>query len=267
MVFHWYVRASIHVSLCLAALVGFTALIFDYRVPTSYYLALFFGSIAGYNAIKYRLEYRKNAGGVPGGFSLLILLSLLSLGLGCYFLIHLPPGVWAFFITASLITGLYSIPLKTGGVSLRSYGFLKVILVALVWTILSVWAPLWGFTEVPSWDIGVESFQRMLWVFLLMLPFEIRDMRTDPPELRSIPQRLGIPLTRWIGWGVALVFALATWFKDAPAASEFAAKVLIAVLLGLSIAFASEKQNRYYAAFWVEGIPIAALGILLLFKG
>jgi hypothetical protein len=66
---------------------------------------------------------------------------------------------------------------------------------------------------------------------------------------------------------VALIFTLATWLKDGPGAGEFAVKAAIAVLLGLSIAFASEKQNRYYAAFWVEGIPIAALGLLLLFKG
>jgi hypothetical protein len=247
--------------------VGFTALIFDYKVSNSYYLALFFGSIAGYNAIKYHLKYQKYTQRVPGRLSFLAFLSLFSLGLGCYFLTGLPRGVWVFFFIAGLITALYSVPLKPGGVNLRSYGFLKVILVALVWTILSVWAPLWGGPQVPSWDIGVESFQRMLWVFLLMLPFEIRDMRSDPPEMKSIPQRLGIPLTRSIGWGVAMVFALVTWFKDAPGAGEFAAKVAIAVLLGLSIAFAPEKQNRYYAAFWVEGIPIAALGLLILFRG
>jgi hypothetical protein len=36
--------------------------------------------------------------------------------------------------------------------------------------------------------------------------------------------------------------------------------------MGLSITFANEKQHSYYAAFWVEGIPLVALGLLLWFR-
>ena len=263
MVFQWYVRASIHVSLCLLALVGFTSTVFGFQVSESYYFALFFGSIAGYNTIKYGLESGKHWRLVGGERRFVTVLSTLSFGMGCYFLTQLPPGVWLFFLIAGLITALYAVPLKPGGVNLRSYGLLKVMLVALVWTVLSVWAPLWGLKELKSWDVGVESFQRLLWVFLLMLPFEIRDMKSDPPKMKSIPQRFGLRTTRNIAWGVAILFALATGIKDAPAVGEYEVKTAVAVLMGLSIAFATEKQHRYYAAFWVEGIPLAALGLLL----
>ena len=266
MVFQWYVRASIHVSLCLIALVGFTSAVFDSEVSAAYYLALFFGSIAGYNTIKYGLESGKYLGLVARERRFVMVLSALSLGMGCYFLIQLPPGVWLLFLMAGFITALYAVPLKPGGVNLRSYGLLKVMLVALVWTILSVWAPLWGLEDLKSWDAGVESFQRVVWVFLLMLPFEIRDMKSDPPQMKSIPQRFGLRATRNIAWGIAVLFALATGMKDAPAVGEYEVKIIVAVLMGLSITFATEKQHRYYAAFWVEGIPLAALGLLLLFQ-
>lgn len=266
MVFQWYIKASIHVSLCLLALVWFTGVVFDIQVSVPYILALFFGSIVGYNAIKYGLEPGRNPQWAPGGFRPLVFISLLSLGLAGYFLLQLPVGIWLFFLSATLITGLYAVPVRPGGVNLRSYGLLKVLLIALVWTVLSVWAPLWEASEGITWDIGVESFQRMLWVFLLMIPFELRDMGLDPPEMRSIPQRFGIQKTRTISWVVAALFALTTLMKDTPARGEIACKMVVALLMGLSIAFASEKQRPYYAAFWVEGIPVVALCLLLLFQ-
>jgi len=266
MVFQWYIRGSIHVSLCLLALVGFSSAVFDAEVPVTYYLALFFGSIAGYNTIKYGPESGKYWRLVGGERRSVIVLSALSLGAGIYYLIQLPPGVWLLFLLAGLITALYAVPLKPGGVNLRSYGFLKVILVALVWTILSVWAPLWGLNNVANWDVGVESFQRILWVYLLMLPFEIRDMGSDPPQMKSIPQRFGLKATRYIAWGIAVLFALATGMKDTIAVGEYEVKTAVALLMGLSITFANEKQHSYYAAFWVEGIPLVALGLLLWFR-
>ena len=266
MVFQWYIRGSIHVSLCLLALVGFSSAIFDTEVPEAYYLALFFGSIAGYNTIKYGLESGKHWRLVGGERRFVIVLSALSFGVGIYYLVQLPPGVWFLLLLAGLITALYAVPLKPGGANLRSYGFLKVVLVALVWTILSVWAPLWGLNNLANWDVGVESFQRILWVFLLMLPFEIRDLKTDPPQMKSIPQRLGLRATRNMAWAIAVLFALATGMKDSLAVGEYEVKTAVAVLMGLSIAFATEKQHRYYAAFWVEGIPLAALGLLLWFR-
>jgi hypothetical protein len=265
MVFKWYIRGSIHVSLCLLALVGFSSAIFDSEVPKAYYLALFFGSIAGYNTIKFGPESGKYWPLVGGERRFVIVLSALSFGVGIYYLVQLSLWVCLLFLLAGLITALYALPLKPGGVNLRSYGFLKVMLVALVWTILSVWAPLWGLNNLANWDVGVESFQRILWVFLLMLPFEIRDLRTDPPQMKSIPQRFGLRATRNMAWGIAVLFVLATGMKDSLAGGEYGVKTAVALLMGLSITFAEEEQNRYYAAFWVEGIPLVALGLLLWF--
>jgi 4-hydroxybenzoate polyprenyltransferase len=266
MIFQWYIRGSIHVSLCLLALVGFSSAVFDAEVPKVYYLALFFGSIAGYNTIKYGPESGKHWRLVGGERRFVIALSALSCGAGIYYLMQLPPGVWLLLFLAGIITVFYAVPLKPGGINLRSYGLLKVILVALVWTVLSVWAPLWGQEELKGWDVGVESFQRILWVFLLMLPFEIRDLKTDPPQMKSIPQRFGLRATRNMAWGIAVLFALATGMKDSLAVGEFGVKTAVAVLMGLSISFATEKQHPYYAAFWVEGIPLVALGLLLWFR-
>ncbi len=92
-----------------------------------------------------------------------------------------------------------------------------------------------------------------------MLPFEVRDMRVDPEALRTLPRRLGLGGTRLLGWAGALVFVVATLFKDAYSMGEFLAKGVGGLLTGLGVFFSREDQPPHYASFWVEAIPIAAL--------
>jgi hypothetical protein len=266
MVFGWYIKASLHVSLALVSLVAFTGLIFGIEISLHYLLALFFGSIAAYNGIKYGLEPGRHPYKIPGGFSALVLFSLLCLVIAFYHLSYLPPHVWLLLMVCGGITALYAIPLMPGLRNLRSRGVLKVLLVAVVWTLASVWIPVWDPPQVGEWDLAVESLQRLVWVSLLMLPFEIRDMHQDPPQLKTIPQRWGVGVTRRLAWAGVLLFVGATWLKDAPAPGEFFCKVIIGLLMGLSVAFARERQGRYYASFWVEGIPIAAWLLLALLQ-
>lgn len=265
-VFHWYIKASLHVSLALVCLVSFSERVLGVGIPGHYYLALFFGSVAAYNAIKYGLEPRKHSAVVPGGFRLLVFFSLGSLLLGLYHLSFLPAHVWWGFASCGILAGMYALPVLPGFRNLRSIGLLKVFVVALVWTLASLWIPVRGTMDAGNWDFQVEGFQRMLWVLLLMLPFEVRDMEVDPPSLRTIPQRWGVRGTRRLAWVAALLFVSASWLKDSPAQGEMLCKAITGVVMGLAVAGATRDRGWYYAAFWVEGIPMLAL-LLLVFLG
>jgi hypothetical protein len=266
-VLDWYIRGSLHVSLALISLVIFTSRVMEVPVSDHYYLALFFGSITAYNAIKYGLEPGKHSLRVPGGLRALAVFSLISLVLALYHLSYLPIHIWILLLVCAAISAVYAIPVIPGNRNLRSIGLLKVFLVSLVWTLATLWIPIWGKVPEGTWDLYVESFQRILWVVLLMLPFEIRDMHLDPPFLRTIPQRWGIPGTRRAAWIGVVVFAGVTWLKDSPVEGELLSKALTGLLMGLSTAFASDLQTRYYASFWVEGIPLLSLVLLVLFGG
>jgi len=266
-VLNWYIRGSVHVSLALISLVAFTGNVMEVPVSPHYYAALFFGSIAGYNAIKYGLEPGKHTTRVPGGQRALGAFSLLSFLIALYHLSFLPHHVWMLLLLCGGITAVYAIPVMPGRRNLRSFGLLKVLMVALVWTISSLWIPVWGHWPAISWDLSVESFQRVLWVILLMLPFEIRDADLDPPSLRTIPQRLGIGRTRSISWWGVVIFVGATWLKDNSVEGEVFTKAITGLLMGFSTAFAPGVDKWYYTAFWVEGIPIVSLLLLILFQG
>ena len=264
-VFHWYIKASIHVSLALVSLVLFSGKVMDVEISGHYVLSLFFGSVAAYNGIKYGLEPRKHTYAIPGGLRNLTLFSIGCLVFSLYHLSFLPIRTWLLILACGVITSLYALPVIPGTRNLRSIGLLKVFLVALVWTLASLWVPVWGELGAGSWDLQVESFQRLVWVFLLMLPFEIRDMHVDPPSLQTIPQRWGIGGTRRIAWAGVLLFIGASWLKDSPVPGELLSKSLTGLLMWLAVVFSTERKKRYFASFWVEGIPVVALLLLCLF--
>ena len=265
--FAFYVRASFHVSVALLALLAYTQLLFGLMLPPAFYGALFFASVAGYNGIKYGVEPWKHVPGKGRDQQLIFGVSVICLGMSFYSLATLAPLYWLLFGGCSLLAALYALPLLPGMRNLRSYAGLKVPVVALVWTALSVLIPVYAVERGLGWDHWVEAFQRFLWVFLLMIPFEIRDLRYDPPGLLTLPRRWGLKGVRRMGWAAAILFVAATWFKDHLPQAEILSKSLVGILLVLGIRFSRENQSETYASFWVESIPIAGYLLLRLFAG
>lgn len=266
--FHRYVSASIHVSLALVCLLGYTELRSGHTVGGAYYGLLFFGSIAGYNAIK--------ALAVPKGYTYADFwvrfvpgLSVPSLLAGLYFMTWLPVRTVVLLSLGAGIALFYALPLLPGKKSLRHFGSGKVFWVALVWTLVTLWIPFWGHM---AWGMEwmLQSVQRMLLVGLLMLPFEVRDMGRDPQDLQTFPRRWGLPATRRYGWVGCVVFLALMGLREAPLAAEWGSGALMAVLAGLGIQYSRVDRGAFYASFWVEAIPIAgylALWGLLKLQG
>jgi len=259
--FAFYIQASFHVSLSLISLLVFTWQLFGIPIAPAYCGALFFGSVAGYNAIKHGAEpwkHRKSRGSANRAiFRVSLGSALLALAL----MMRLDLRTWLLLGLSCVIAALYALPVLPGFRNLRSFGLLKIGLVALVWTLVSLWIPLWGHGVFTERDLLVEGFQRLLWVSLLMLPFEVRDMHLDPPALRTLPRRLGLGRTRLLGWAGAALFAATTLLKANPAGGELLVKGAAALLTGLGIQFCREGQSPYYASFWIEAIPLAVVAL------
>lgn len=256
-----YVNGSFHVSAVLVSLVAYTAMLSGLEVPAAYYGALFFGSVAGYNCIKYGAEPWKSRPKPGGQIRLIFWLSLLCLGISLFFLSKLPLRYWWMLAGCGGLAALYALPVLPGFRNLRSFGLVKVPLVALIWVATSLWIPVWGTGNTLGWDLGWEGQIRFIWICLLMLPFEIRDMEYDPPSLRTLPRRWGVSATRWVGWCGAVLFFLMVGLKQDPGGCEWTSKGAAALMTGLAVQFSRRRQGPYFASFWVEGIPAACLAV------
>ena len=269
-ILNFYINSSIHVALAVFSLSYITFLEFNISYDNSVLYFIFYASITGYNFVKYFEVTKFHHRSLSTWLKLIQIFSLLCFVLMCYYSFRLEK-ITMFYITVfAVLTFLYTIPfipkrkLLNKQSNLRNIGGLKVFLIAFVWTGVTVFIPLLNNHLSIDKGVIIESVQRFLIVIMLMLPFEIRDLQFDSLKLYTIPQNLGIKGTKILGVFIGLLMFVLEFLKTDEPINQIIV-LLIIILLTLSlILFSKEKQGRYYAAFWVEGIPILWL-LLMLF--
>ncbi|MBU2947585.1 hypothetical protein [Zobellia uliginosa] len=255
-IFDFYLDASIHVALAVYALVHVTDITLGYGVDQHLSCFLFFGSIACYNFVKYGVEAKKYILVATRYHKNIQLASFLALAIAVYHGYFLKMEVW-FGVTALVaLTGLYAVPLLPHAKNLRSWGGLKIFIVALVWAGATVLLPVLEEGGQMDKDVWIESVQRFLFVLILLIPFEIRDLVYDSPELKTLPQRYGVANTKIVGFFGTFPFFFLIFWKDTIYIYEAIAGGILFLLLGSLMFVTKRQQNKYFASFWVEGISI-----------
>jgi hypothetical protein len=254
--FDFYLDASVHVALAVYSLLQITALLFNITLSNHLSFFVFFGTIVCYNFIKYGVEadkyilvnnrYHKN----------IQIFSFIGFAFGCYHGYFLSMDSWLIILILLGLTGFYALPVLPQAKNLRSLGGLKIFLVALVWSGITVILPYTEIGKVFGWDDWVEVVQRILLVLVLLIPFEIRDLTYDKPELKTIPQRIGVTQTKIFGSFLVLFFFFLTFLKDEITELELIAKGMFFLILGGLMFVTKRNQSKYFASFWVEVIPI-----------
>lgn len=262
-VFNFYLDSSIHVSL---AVLAFTlATFFEYNLPIEKPMLgfIFFGTITGYNFVKYAGIAGLHHRSLAKNLKLIQLFSLLSFGFFLFYLFQVPRPVIITSAILGIMTLLYVVPFFKNK-NLRSFNGLKIFIVALVWAGVTVLLPWVHFEADFSTDIWISFLQRFLWVLVLIIPFEIRDMVYDSNSLGTLPQKFGIRITKKIGYFFLLLMAVIEGFKDEITLSFSLSFFVMLILTGILVRLSKKNQSSYYSAFWVEAIPIFWMGFILI---
>lgn len=271
--FDFYINSSIHVSLAVVAMCWVTYLNLDISVNFKLLAFVFFSSVTGYNFVKYAeiagLHHRSLAQSLKS-----IQIFSLVCGVGMVVLaFFMPLEVWVLCGILGFITLLYAVPFflptsRSRG-NLRSISGIKIYIIALVWTGVTVAIPLVAVSVEYSWDIFILGLQRFLLVLALMIPFEIRDMQVDAKSLKTLPQVRGMKAAKVIGVVWLVAFLMLEFFKDTLDSAILVNNLILVVVLGLCITLSRKRDasSDYFASFWVEGIPILWLGSALVIIG
>jgi len=254
-VFGFYINSSVHVALAVCAMVGVTTIEYQLNVPFEFWGFVFFGSITGYNFVKYAGVAKFHHRSLTTALRAIQLFSLLSFGALVFFALKLE--VETLWITAifGLLTFLYTVPLFYHK-SLRTLSGLKVLVVAMVWAGVTVVVPLASVGGSLDWDIMITFVQRFLLVLVLTFPFEIRDLSYDAIALGTFPQRLGVKATKSLGVLMMSMVVVLELFKDLFYWDSFFTLTFVSLVLMLALLLSEKKQSKYFASFWVESIPI-----------
>jgi len=263
-IFDFYLDASIHVALAIYSLIEITFLILNISPHHHLSYFIFFGSISCYNFMKYGVEAEKYFLVASQYHRGIQVLSFISLGFAIYHVHFLNFETWIGIAGLILLTGLYTLPVLPKAKNLRSWGGFKIFVVAIVWAGAPVLLPALSAKLMISWDVGIEIFQRFILVLILLVPFEIRDLKYDKEELRTLPQRFGVTNSKIVGSFATLLFFFASFLKDELSTTELVLKGVLFLALGWVMYNTKRSQTKYFASFWVEAIPIFWHGLALI---
>lgn len=268
--FNFYINSSVHVALSVYSLSWITLLESDIPYDENILYFNFYATITGYNFVKYfgvaKFHHRR----LTTWLKSIQLFSLTCFVFMCFYAYQLEFETLIYIGGFGLLTFLYAIPFLPKHIfldsqqNLRSIGGLKIYLIALMWSGVTVFLPLINNDALLDIDVMVAGVQRYLFIMALMLPFEIRDLQYDSLKLSTIPQKIGITKTKLMGVLLISLFCLLQFFKDELIAIESWVLITSGLLTGLLIVLARKEQGRFYSSFYVEGLPILWLVLLLL---
>lgn len=254
--------SSIWVAFSVCALVQITTI--NLKIDTDHTLSffVFFSTVSGYNVIKYyELFYLKKAS--FRGFKLLLGITVISMVLSFILFVNLKNSTQLFFLLPCVLAAFYVFPIFSK--TLRTLPRVKIYSIALCWSLVTVVLPVIQNNDGFSAVIFAETVQRFLFIVVLTLPFELRDLGEDEASLRTIPQRYGVVTTKKIGLGLLLGCFVIMLLKDTNTLLHFVIEAGVLFFTGVLLMMSKQKQSKYFSGFIVEGIPVFWFLLLLVF--
>ncbi len=281
----FYIRSSLHVAICFVALsciiIG-THHVLEENILFG--LMHFCLVVTAYNFVKYfdLLRYKK-----PFRFKMpIVILTIVTALISTGLLIRELYLIYPFIIGLIALVLVYVYP-TVFSKNFRHYAFLKLPIIALCWVVLitsyghsefivqeritSYYPGIYiCFGPLPSFTIFDYNFHYSLisyffFIIALCIPFEIKDIKYDPVELKTIPQLIGIKRTKWLGY-LFLLLSFITYhiYWNWSSFTDFRYVLIEIIIFGvtaLSIYFSDKFKSDYYASFFVEAIPLLWLGL------
>ena len=278
--FDFYINSSIHVAVAVLSLVLMTNHMFHNPFDMVMAGFVFFGTIFGYNFVKYESLFR-NRKPIRKRLKAMVFLSLLSFltAFFCFFELERITQIVAVVFFG--LTFLYTVPFFPNKENIRNWSGVKIYIVAFCWAGITILLPLINAGIAISIDVFLKFGQRFLLVIILILIFEIIDLKTDDPSLMTVPQKIGVKQTKKLGYILLIIFCGLEFFNSNININfnkingniNFQSMVLqlalifaIAIVSALFTFFAHPNRSKYYTSFWVESIPIFWWILVLIFK-
>ena len=270
--FNFYINASIHLAFSVFSLTWITLIEFNIAYDNDILYFVFFSSITGYNFVKYFGMAKFHHRSLTTWLKAIQVFSFFSFGMLCYFMLKLNTVSLIYVLGFALVTFFYAMPFLPkrffidNHYNLRSISGLKVYIIALVWSGVTVFLPIINNEYNVNLDVLITGIQRFVFIIVLMLPFEIRDLQYDSLKLGTIPQKIGVRLTKIIGVLLLMCFWVLEFFKNSVDLNNLIVLSVISVVTMLFLILSKKEQGVYFSSFFVEGLPLVWLVMLLLFN-
>ena len=265
-ILNFYIKSSLHLSLCVLSLIIITCLRFDLDFSYALIVCVFCATIVVYNFIKYAstLPYYFFTKNAP-----IKKIQILSFVSGFFLFISV------FFLNSNtrllgsvlfLFCLTYVIPFNRSSINIRNYSKIKIFIVAFCWAGSTVLMPFSEDVIVNLSDTIWLFIQRFIFIFVYTLPFEIRDLQYDSIKLKTIPQVIGINKTKILAYLLLIIFCIMGFFIESNESKFLLSDIIIAFITAIFIFNTKVNQSKYYTSFLIEGLPIYWLIVILIIE-
>lgn len=243
-------------ALSVYALVRMTHFMFHISADEAMANFAFFGTIVGYNFVKYDALARAQKKQMRKELKIIIVFTVFSLAGVAYYFFQLQLMTQIVSVGVLALTLLYTLPFFPNRRNARNWAGVKIYIVALCWVGVTLVLPLVNADVFLGLDFYLKCMQRFLLVFVLILIFEILDLANDDPHLHTVPQQIGVRKTKIVGLLLLLPFYFLEFLKTNFLEEQLKVNLVLVLTLSFFLIFANEKRSSYYTSFWVESIPV-----------
>ena len=181
-------------------------------------------------------------------YSLITLSGFISL----FFFFQFNPNTQILLLTTGIISVLYPF-------GLRKIPFIKIFIISSIWTISSM-GLLISENNLPlNSNTILQLFSRFLFVFAITIPFDIRDVKYDKNNIKTIPILVGIFISRLIAMLSLITLKIISVYQYLYYNLSF--NILIAIIIcccfsSILIIKSDENKDDFYFSFWIESLSI-----------
>lgn len=171
------------------------------------------------------------------------------------------------FIPGGIIGLIYVLPVLPGKRRLRDLGWGKILMIGWSWGWLTAFIPLWNFSEASIQLAVIHGIERMMFIVLISIPFEIRDIQVDRSVgLITLPEKIGKKNINRLALALCILIMLFSFLPSFhylnPAYCVAMTCSSFAVIPMIRYSYAT--QDDYFFGGLTDGVMIIALYLFML---
>lgn len=256
--FQFYIFGNIHVAIATFCLVKITLLQYEI-IENKTAMFVFFSTLVSYNLIRFlRISDIANwfSDWLRRNRKLLYLLTIISAVSVGYLIFQLKFNALLWLSPFVVFTFFYGVSLPIKNKPLRKFAGMKSFLIAISYAGITVLFPLVQNDVEINIQVWIVFMQRFLFISMIIIPFDIRDLHVDSKSLKTLPQLFGVKMTKILGFIFGLIFVLLEFLKSSFVMNQLIIVLIVTVISSLFLIYSKENQSKYYSSFWVESLPI-----------
>ncbi|MFK8104281.1 MAG: UbiA family prenyltransferase [Saprospiraceae bacterium] len=174
-------------------------------------------------------------------------------------------------IIPGIISLAYVLPFLKGKKRLRDFNDIKIFLIAIVWSWITVILVSMDYAAYEDQRIWILALEKAFFIFAITLPFDIRDLQVDAhSQVKTIPARLGIAKTNTLMLTLLAIVSLLVLLNYSLGLYSVGATVAmqISTLLTYFLCRKSDQiKNDYFFTGLVDGTMILQSLLVIFFQG